>query len=287
VANSSLLIFALFLCLSGCSKRPVMPPETTFSPELKLRAEQGDLPSQHQFGVVLIVGAGVPQNHKEGFGWLSKASAKNYAPSQFMCGTILRLAGQADQGLELIQRAAEQGLPEAQMLLGTIYLNGDGISKDVTQAIFWLRKAGDGGNGDAFTNLGNIYCDGDGVPRDPRKGVGYHKKSADMGSLHGQNDYAWFLATSPEAKDRDGREAVRLAERAVRQRRDCNTLDTLAAAYAEDGQFEKAVEAQKESIQKLKNLDEETRREWQMLPTLEDSEIRLRLYQDGMPFREE
>jgi len=264
-----------------------MPPETTFSPELKLRAEKGDSCSQHQFGVVLMVGAGVPQNHKEGFGWLAKASAKNYAPSQFMCGTILRLAGQADQGLELIQRAAEQGLPEAQMLLGIIYRNGDGISKDVTQAIFWLQKAGDGGNGDAFTNLGNIYCDGDGVPRDRRKGVGYHKKSADMGFLHGQNDYAWLLATSPEAKDRDGREAVRLAERAVRQRRDCNTLDTLAAAFAEDGQFEKAVEAQKESIQKLKNLDEETRKEWQMLPTLEDSEMRLRLYQDGMPFREE
>jgi hypothetical protein len=80
---------------------------------------------------------------------------------------------------------------------------------------------------------------------------------------------------------------VRLAERAVRQRRDCNTLDTLAAAFSEDGQFEKAVEAQKESIQKLKNLDEETRKEWQMLPTLEDLEMRLRLYQDGMPFREE
>ena len=237
VANSSLLTFALFLCLSGCSKRPVMPPETTFSPELKLRAEQGDLPSQHQFGFVLMSGDGVAENYDEGLHWLASASAKNYAPSQFMCGIIFRLNGQADQGLKLIQSAAEQGLREAELLLGTIYLNGDGISKDVTQAIFWLQKAGDGGNGDAFTNLGNIYCDGDGVPRDRRKGVGYHKKSADMGFLHGQNDYAWFLATSPEAKDRDGREAVRLAERAVRQRRDCNTLDTLAAAYAEDGQF--------------------------------------------------
>ena len=172
------------------------------------------------------------------------------------------------------------------MLLGIIYLNGDGISKDVTQAIFWLQKAGDGGNGDAFTNLGNIYCDGDGVPRDRRKGLGYHKKSADMGFLHGQNDYAWLLATSPEAKDRDGREAVRLAERAVRQRRDCNTLDTLAAAYAEDGQFEKAAEAQKESIQKIKNLDEETRKEWGKLATLEEAGMRLRLYQEGIPFWE-
>jgi len=263
-----------------------MPPETTYSPELKLRAEQGDLPSQHQLGVVLLKGAGVAQNPKEGFRWLAAASAKNYAPSQFMCGTILNLAGQADQGLELIQRAAEQGLPEAQMSLGLLYL-GEGVPKDIEQAIYWFRKAGDGGNGDAFTNLGNIYCDGDGVPRDRRKGVGYHKKSADMGFLHGQNDYAWFLATSPEAEDRNGREAVRLAERAVRQRRDCNTLDTLAAAYAEDGQFEKAVEAQKESIQKLKNLDEETRKEWSNVATLEKAEMRLRLYQEGMPFREE
>ena len=264
-----------------------MPPETTFSPELKLRAEQGDLLSQHQLGLVLMKGAGVPENAEEGARWVGKASLKNYAPSQFFYGIMLKVSGSRDLGWEMIERAAEQGLPEAQMFLGMAYLEGDGVPKDISQAIHWLREAGEGGEGNAFTNLGYIYWKGNGVPQDRRLGASFWKKAAKMGLLHGQNDYAWFLATSPEPGDRNGREAVRLAERAVRQRRDCTTLDTLAAAYAEDGQFEKAVEAQKESIQKLKNLDEETQREWGKLPTAEELEIRLRLYQDGMPFREE
>lgn len=283
----SFYFLVMLMLAGGCSRRAETPPETTYSPELRLRAEQGDLRAQHQLGLVLMKGAGVPENAEEGARWMGKASLKNYAPSQFFYGIMLRVSGSRELGLEMIERAAEQGLPEAQMFLGMTYLEGDGVPKDIPQAINWFQKAGEGGIGDAFTNLGYIYWDGNGVPQDRKLGASYWKKAAKMGFLHGQNDYAWFLATSPEAGDRDGREAVRWAERAVRLRRDCTTLDTLAAAYAEDGQFEKAVETQKEAIQKLKNLDEETRQEWAQLPTIQEAEMRLRLYQEGMPFREQ
>lgn len=54
---------------------------------------------------------------------------------------------------------------------------------------------------------------------------------------------ASVLATNPNASFRDGREAVRLAERAskIMDSRDPRTLDTLAAAYAEAGRFSDAV----------------------------------------------
>ncbi|MDW8310959.1 MAG: tetratricopeptide repeat protein, partial [Verrucomicrobiales bacterium] len=57
------------------------------------------------------------------------------------------------------------------------------------------------------------------------------------------NNLAWLLATCSEASCRNGAEAVRLAERAVEltRRSDPHTLGTLAAAYAETGQFERAV----------------------------------------------
>ena len=53
---------------------------------------------------------------------------------------------------------------------------------------------------------------------------------------------AWVLATCPEGSVRDGREAVLLAEAALRQAGDehCLVWDTLAAAYAELGRFEDA-----------------------------------------------
>ena len=59
------------------------------------------------------------------------------------------------------------------------------------------------------------------------------------------NDLAWIRATAPDARLRNGSEAVELAEKA------CNLtafrfpqlIGTLAAAYAEAGRFEKAVES--------------------------------------------
>lgn len=56
------------------------------------------------------------------------------------------------------------------------------------------------------------------------------------------NDLAWFYATVPEAELRDAELAVTLATKACEMTRyeDYNTLDTLAAAYALKGDFEKA-----------------------------------------------
>ena len=53
---------------------------------------------------------------------------------------------------------------------------------------------------------------------------------------------AWLLATAPDASLRNGPEAVRLAENARDSTPDnAEVLDTLAAAYAEDGQFTRAL----------------------------------------------
>ena len=56
---------------------------------------------------------------------------------------------------------------------------------------------------------------------------------------------AWLLATSPQAKLRDGPRAVRLAETLCKLTayKDPRALDVLAAAYAEAGQFDHAVRA--------------------------------------------
>jgi tetratricopeptide (TPR) repeat protein len=61
------------------------------------------------------------------------------------------------------------------------------------------------------------------------------------------NDTAWALATCADAALRDGTEAVTLAEHAVQlsSGREPSLLGTLAAAYAEAGRFDKAVEFEK------------------------------------------
>jgi len=69
--------------------------------------------------------------------------------------------------------------------------------------------------------------------------------------LDAYNSKAWILATSSQAQYRDGKEAVALAKKAVEMNAGIDSMDTLAAAYAANGQFDQAVSTQKQVIQML------------------------------------
>ena len=68
--------------------------------------------------------------------------------------------------------------------------------------------------------------------------------------LEPMTDLAWILATSRDQRLRAPAEAVRLAERAVllTGQQDVRPLETSAAAYAANGQFAQAVDAQQRAI---------------------------------------
>lgn len=53
-----------------------------------------------------------------------------------------------------IEREAEQGDAEAQLNLSVCYAKGDGVGKDMKQAIYWVRKSAEQGNADAQRILG-------------------------------------------------------------------------------------------------------------------------------------
>jgi tetratricopeptide (TPR) repeat protein len=93
------------------------------------------------------------------------------------------------------------------------------------------------------------------------------------------NDKAWILATCPAAEIRDGKQAISLAKQA-NDRTDWKVsgyLDTLAAAYAETGQFDQAVKWQQQALAKLPQEQEPLR------PMLEEH---LQLYRQNQPYRE-
>ncbi len=94
------------------------------------------------------------------------------------------------------------------------------------------------------------------------------------------NNLAWVLATNPDASLRNGIEALRYATRAINsaKTKDADQYDTLAAAYAEAGQFKQAETAAEESI-KLAKVAQRT-------DLVESVAKRLALYQAGKPYRE-
>ena len=94
------------------------------------------------------------------------------------------------------------------------------------------------------------------------------------------NNLAWYLATCPDPKVRDGAEAVRLAERAceLTGRENPTQLDTLAAAYAEAGRFDEAARTAEEA----RSLALATGAK----PLADAIGARLELYLSGRPWHE-
>ncbi|MFC1759274.1 tetratricopeptide repeat protein, partial [Planctomycetota bacterium] len=95
------------------------------------------------------------------------------------------------------------------------------------------------------------------------------------------NNLAWILATHPQAEMRDGAEAVTLAKGACAQTNHAQPsfLDTLACAYAETGDFEKAAVTAERAIQiytKMENPDKAA-----------GIQSRLELFREKQPFRNE
>jgi tetratricopeptide (TPR) repeat protein len=90
------------------------------------------------------------------------------------------------------------------------------------------------------------------------------------------NLLAWIYATSKSSSMRNSEKAISNAAKAVALKKDAAYLDTLAAAYAEKGDFNKAIEQQLLAINSLYGDSEQA----------EDYNKRLKLYQQGKPCRE-
>lgn len=102
-----------------------------------------------------------------------------------------------------------------------------------------------------------------------------HCVQIDPDEADAHNGLAWLLATCPDDQTRDGQRAIEEAQKAcgLSAWEDVNAIDTLAAAYAEAGDFDQAVEYAQRAIEKVPEHKKAAYEE------------RLNLYRQKKPFR--
>jgi TPR repeat protein len=145
----------------------------------------------HKSGIALLVAERSPENELGVATMMRKLTV--------LCAVVVlfNITNASAQDVTAIRNAAEQGNAAAQFNLGELYLNGDGVSRDDTQAVAWFRKAAEQGNAPAQFNLGMMYANGRGVPRDDVQAVVWFRKAAEQGL-----DAARSELESKKAQDR-------------------------------------------------------------------------------------
>jgi tetratricopeptide (TPR) repeat protein len=128
---------------------------------------------------------------------------------------------------------------------------------------------------DDYSARGNAYLAKD----DYKAAVSSFRKALQVSPNDGYalGCLAWLMAICPEASFRNGKEAIRMGMRAceLSQWKEPSRIETLAAAYAETGDFDKAVKFQTQAI----NMKSEYG------PVRKDVRERLALYREHKPWR--
>ncbi|HEY5314599.1 MAG TPA: tetratricopeptide repeat protein [Pirellulales bacterium] len=162
---------------------------------------------------------------------------------------ILAAEGKVDEAIRDLTRVYKQEPDDAEAAfqLAMLYRN----QKNFTKALELINAAIDTdpknwfvfyGRADLYLSMGKHH------EALADYAEAYKQRPEDSGLL---NNYAWLLATTPDEKLRDGKRAIELATQACKltDYKASHILSTLAAGYAETGDFETARKWSKKSME--------------------------------------
>jgi tetratricopeptide (TPR) repeat protein len=202
-----------------------------------------------------------------------------FAECHYHLGVALATSGQVDRALLHLEKAVtiNPRLAEAQKDYGRALA----IMGDEEQAITHFEKALEVNSAlvEAHLYLGVALCH---VQGRTQEALAHWREAlrVDPNYAPVMNEAAYVMATSTDPADRNGAEAVKLAERAVQLSgyRNVEYLDTLGAAYAESGRFPEAIETVRRAIDMANALNQ--------ADYIEELQARIRLYGTWTPYRD-
>lgn len=128
-------------------------------------------PALALIGMITILSLLPVLSHATGFG----------LPRVFSKGLGYYQTGDIKNALPYLQEDARAGDPEASLALGMLYLNGDGVDRNLAMALGWFQRAARQGSALAAYQLGNAHRLGLGTPIDVEQAIAWYSRAANDG----------------------------------------------------------------------------------------------------------
>ncbi|MBE0434223.1 MAG: sel1 repeat family protein [Methylomicrobium sp.] len=145
---------------------------------LLLAAEQGQARAQAlmAFAYLFNVG-GIPTDIEKGMAWLARAIDQKDPYAYYFKGLLYETGNGVTKNLEQAllnyRIAAELGAVEAMRIMGVRSVLGLGVQKNIEQGAIWVRQAAEQGDSKAWLFLGYLYQHGLGVEKDSLKALNW------------------------------------------------------------------------------------------------------------------
>lgn len=213
--------------------------------------------------------------------------------SQYVIGLLMISGNQPSYvgqdeaaGIAMLEKASDNGNAEAAAIM-VAHMYSEPAQLDdarLRQMLPHVRRAAEAGKAEAMVTLGLFYLEGaGGLTADCRLAAEWQARGEEAGIAHARNEQVWTWATCPIAGQRDPGRALALVQHMVSQREQLTggELDTVAAAFAANGDFAQAIDYQQHAIDKLgaEQMDKKAR-----AVTIKRMRARLAGYQRGRDY---
>jgi TPR repeat protein len=240
----------------------------------RLAAQQNLHEAAYNLGTLYDRGQGVETNYPRAIQWYFKAAEQHDGAAEYRLGILSRqglgMAKDEEAAAQWFDKALQHGSVEAMVrfseqpspdnpassyylyMAGTALLSGQGVPKNEAKARAALLKAAEQKFSPAYFQLARIYSDGLGVSKSEAKAIEYYEMvvAADRTDAVAYNNIAWVRVTSSDPKIRDPQKALEYALKAVQLSGgdQAYAVDTLANAYFQVGQIDKAIAAETHAL---------------------------------------
>ncbi len=150
--------------------------------KLKFLAEGNNPAAQFEWACLLLISS----KNKEAMQWFEKAAKQGMPDAQLNLGVLYRDEKDFKQAATWFEIAAQNNVLEAQFQLGCFYEKGIGVSQNFETAVEWYRKAAEGGFPSGYYNLAIAYQNGEGVARNLTEAMNCYHEAAKQGHVEAQ-----------------------------------------------------------------------------------------------------